>query len=511
MSDSESTAPERTCWICFMSDSETPKNVRWVHPCKCLGDTKWSHEPCLFTWIIRKQSEKLSQGSGVAVIMHENDFRLPNVDASTGSAVGRAGERISADLFDYIYPFAFHGHHDASEETGMETMEQQIVDAALTLTGTEEGRQYAEVLRSRMETRMQMISNAGEHLIKCPQCGSPYELALKPRPFFHHLFMDLYQLSSGISDYMVPYVVIVGGSFVFLSVTGAFGMFTIVGVCGPEDRIVQHLAAAEWGWREWCGVQSVPYLVGSFRAKLPNSRLSLATSAVIFGFLFGFLPGMNELGLVANYNSPLDLLTSVTAKSVRSLVGWRLQFMTGVLGLKYAYAFIYDSILVPLIVGKPVAIQAALNANSRSTSQSTAATATETDLNADNQYTNYLTEDLIIDPRRQQDNDSMSLFSVGRSVVNAITFPIFASISGNILKSVTESLISSNWLNVADSGAVGLFVKSQLQRSTKFDRFIWTFIGGMTFAFAKDLATLMYNRQRRQQRKNMHVLNYSRS
>ncbi|ALC48752.1 CG17991 [Drosophila busckii] len=46
---------ERTCWICFATESENRLAV-WRHPCQCRGSTKWVHESCLYRWIDEKQN-----------------------------------------------------------------------------------------------------------------------------------------------------------------------------------------------------------------------------------------------------------------------------------------------------------------------------------------------------------------------------------------------------------------------------------------------------------------------
>ncbi|EDV99834.1 E3 ubiquitin-protein ligase MARCHF5 [Drosophila grimshawi] len=46
---------ERTCWICFATESEN-RRATWVHPCECRGSTKWVHESCLSRWIDEKQN-----------------------------------------------------------------------------------------------------------------------------------------------------------------------------------------------------------------------------------------------------------------------------------------------------------------------------------------------------------------------------------------------------------------------------------------------------------------------
>ncbi len=54
------TSGERTCWVCFMADSDRTsadgtKELQWRHPCKCSGSVKWVHDACLQRWIDEKQ------------------------------------------------------------------------------------------------------------------------------------------------------------------------------------------------------------------------------------------------------------------------------------------------------------------------------------------------------------------------------------------------------------------------------------------------------------------------
>lgn len=45
---------ERTCWVCFATDSDDP-SLHWVKPCRCRGTTKWVHQHCLQRWVDEKQ------------------------------------------------------------------------------------------------------------------------------------------------------------------------------------------------------------------------------------------------------------------------------------------------------------------------------------------------------------------------------------------------------------------------------------------------------------------------
>jgi len=52
---------ERQCWVCFASDEDDPV-AAWVHPCKCIGTTKWVHQVCLQRWVDEKQKGNSSTG-----------------------------------------------------------------------------------------------------------------------------------------------------------------------------------------------------------------------------------------------------------------------------------------------------------------------------------------------------------------------------------------------------------------------------------------------------------------
>jgi hypothetical protein len=211
---------DRQCWICFTSASETPKNVRWVAPCKCSGDTQWVHEPCLLSWIIRKQSEAFHEGTDAPILIHE-----ANNSISTSNAA----------ILDYI-------------EAGNETSSQEVANA----------------IRQRMETRsrfMEMYQNYTS-IVKCPQCHQIYEMQQEPRSLFTSLFMQTHSFVFGFSDYLVPLVCAGGVIFLFVSSSAAFGAGVIFIVCGANDPISRHLSLHQWNWREWLGVFSIPhYLV----------------------------------------------------------------------------------------------------------------------------------------------------------------------------------------------------------------------------------------------------------
>ena len=44
----------RQCWVCFGTEEDEPGS-EWTNPCRCRGDTKWVHQPCLQQWIDEKQ------------------------------------------------------------------------------------------------------------------------------------------------------------------------------------------------------------------------------------------------------------------------------------------------------------------------------------------------------------------------------------------------------------------------------------------------------------------------
>ena len=44
-----SAGDERTCWVCFGTDSDTLGE--WISPCRCAGSMKYVHQPCLRRWI----------------------------------------------------------------------------------------------------------------------------------------------------------------------------------------------------------------------------------------------------------------------------------------------------------------------------------------------------------------------------------------------------------------------------------------------------------------------------
>lgn len=49
----------------------------------CIGDTQWVHEPCLLTWIVRKQSD--SGEERVLLAGQENDYLPQNHDLSNST------------------------------------------------------------------------------------------------------------------------------------------------------------------------------------------------------------------------------------------------------------------------------------------------------------------------------------------------------------------------------------------------------------------------------------------
>ena len=74
---------EKSCWICFLStseDSATASDVKWVHPCRCIGSTQWVHEDCLLKWL------KSSTNSG------GNPFRYGGRRSSYSVAIDPSSE-----------------------------------------------------------------------------------------------------------------------------------------------------------------------------------------------------------------------------------------------------------------------------------------------------------------------------------------------------------------------------------------------------------------------------------
>lgn len=80
----------KTCWICFSSETDDQQSLNqsskiasststspkvWVQPCLCKGDTRWVHESCLLSYLIRKQLSSQHDGSAqrIQVVAKEGD------------------------------------------------------------------------------------------------------------------------------------------------------------------------------------------------------------------------------------------------------------------------------------------------------------------------------------------------------------------------------------------------------------------------------------------------------
>lgn len=50
---------ERECWVCFLSESETP-DAEWVRPCKCDGSVGYVHQDCVKRWVEEKQKSDIN-------------------------------------------------------------------------------------------------------------------------------------------------------------------------------------------------------------------------------------------------------------------------------------------------------------------------------------------------------------------------------------------------------------------------------------------------------------------
>lgn len=57
---SQDTEPQRVCFICLETSSDTP-NGSWVKPCPCSLE---AHEPCMLRWVAESESAAATTGSG---------------------------------------------------------------------------------------------------------------------------------------------------------------------------------------------------------------------------------------------------------------------------------------------------------------------------------------------------------------------------------------------------------------------------------------------------------------
>lgn len=52
------TRPERECWVCYLSESETPDS-EFVRPCRCDGSVGFVHQDCVKRWVEEKQKSDI--------------------------------------------------------------------------------------------------------------------------------------------------------------------------------------------------------------------------------------------------------------------------------------------------------------------------------------------------------------------------------------------------------------------------------------------------------------------
>ncbi|KOB75083.1 E3 ubiquitin-protein ligase MARCH5 [Operophtera brumata] len=50
----------KSCWVCFATEADD-RLAAWVHPCKCIGTTRWVHQSCLQRWVDEKQRGNITR------------------------------------------------------------------------------------------------------------------------------------------------------------------------------------------------------------------------------------------------------------------------------------------------------------------------------------------------------------------------------------------------------------------------------------------------------------------
>ncbi|KAI3661276.1 hypothetical protein MP638_005713 [Amoeboaphelidium occidentale] len=402
----------KLCWICFASEAEelegTSQPKRWVSPCRCSGDTKWAHETCILTWIVRKQSEKASEGEPVPVLIYEHN---------------------QPDNLQEI----LNRQENAAQP---EAQQNENILARLGLT----------VDDAQIELE--------EHLIKCPQCQTPYRIEIAKRGYILTLLMNSYNVVTVAFDAFVPYGAIISASFFVVSSAATYGWYVVTTLCGPQDLLTLHLKSSNWGLLEVAGLFSIPFYATAFH----------------FGKLSRVLLYAGISTLASNYLVEMSVSMGPLKRSLLSnLVRRRISTICGLFVVRYFYRLLHDRFLAPLIVGvqkKPL--------------QDASSTSDEINF-----------EDYDLLPQQGVQSDRLTAHSAMKSIVYTMFYPGLAAFTGRFLKrAVASSKFSFDF---------GLY---------HLDYFQWSLIGGCVFTVVKDMSQLFFNRQRRVQRTKMHVRNY---
>ena len=478
----------RVCWICFSSEEETP-HAQWVSPCRCSGDTKWAHERCLLTWITRKQVESREEGTDLPLLV------VPN-----------QSEPLSSD----------------------------------------------EVQR--------LLEQAG-NVIKCPQCHTPYQVILPPlarNPITTLLLSAYSSASSFVDSIVVPYSTVLGTSYIFVLSSVTYGVYAVTTMCGIDDPLTEWVFGrhgnGSWGWRGWRGwvsLASMPWIslmvVGTGHGVTGPRRLERALGRVgLVGLFYAFIayranhisqfhrqqqaiigPPVSSTSvqvpevltdLRAFISSNLAPLLSQVENSssapnsidLSDLVRRRSLVLVGLMSLRSVYTWIYRQYMVPLFVGsKPLG--AAASATDEFDTPilhyedyhlvDDVEYEDELELNIEVQAGENDEERPLVDQPAQeqqprpQNTFRFTLFSGLKALVIAWIYPTIAATSGMLLK---NSYI----------GVRRMIKSSVIDDSSPLDTFMWNVLGGCTFSVLKDVAVLLYSRQKRQQRLSMKLRNY---
>jgi hypothetical protein len=171
--------------------------------------------------------------------------------------------------------------------------------------------------------------------------------------------MQGFEFVEGVTDFLVPYVMFIGTTYVLVISSVTYGVYAVTTVCGPLDPLVRSIREGEsifegfkdsllptegpWNWKYWVGLFSLPYalLLASSRAfEGVLSFSSLVTLSAIKVLPYIFEPYAVTGGAAEN----MDLISQ--------LVQERRIVLLGLLGFKRFYTLFYNRILTPLVVGK---------------------------------------------------------------------------------------------------------------------------------------------------------------
>ncbi|KAI3646184.1 hypothetical protein MP228_009112 [Amoeboaphelidium protococcarum] len=587
----------KTCWICFVTEEETPATVRWVSPCKCKGDTQWAHERCLLMWITRLQVQKQDEGEEVpTLIVHQNRTSLSQ-DGLEGDIVS---DSIQGDVRDIpsIWQEQNQQQGNWTAQDGQAAMQQRRQSLIERLTsfileveveGFEDDIAVDENgvplndfdnnsnddnnnnARPNAQSRQQQNKN----IIKCPQCHTPYVVVLQRQNAVSELMMRCYLSTQQTVDWCVPYLAVGCGFYVILLASAQYGSHVVTSLCGREDVLSKAIhQKSSWPWRLWVSLSSIPTMLLMFKSeRLERSMSNLGLATLTYGFLSLMLKDyviktFQNAGYTvqetSNYNLLWPLSTTLTIMKGRdnlvlpsgtaetplitSSIRWRGALLLSLLSLKRVYSLVYKKYMVPLILGIPIRKSSSIrNSNDEQGDRSRRSRGEEVPIfdshHEDYELVNELSggngggdfddvgeydgdadftatinlhtgdggDDLNGDARRGTSIvRSFTLFSLVKYVAQSWSLPFIASSCGVIAKMLVRGVFK---VTQKTKISVGKDINnSQLsnfeQRLDRVDTFVWSIIGGCAFTLVKDVIGLLYKRQKRRQRLNMHLLNY---